>query len=124
MCIREGDMARVGCPDPSCVKTKRQATEEEVARVVSSDELRRWSWLREKAIIEKGFVGSDAELILITECLTLDPLVLICPMPYCQKPVPPTGAAHIDDAEFSSWDKLRICGSCGYSFCSLCKRIW
>lgn len=47
-------MDRVGCPDPECVKKKREADEEEVARVVSDAELRRWKWLREKRNFDRG----------------------------------------------------------------------
>ena len=54
MCISEGDVDRVGCPDPECVKKNRDADEEEVARVVSDAELRRWKWLREKRDFDKG----------------------------------------------------------------------
>jgi E3 ubiquitin-protein ligase RNF14 len=54
MCIEEGDVGRVGCPDPDCVKEKSEANEEEVARVVSVAEVQRWRWLREKRDLEKG----------------------------------------------------------------------
>lgn len=54
LCITEGDVGRVGCPDPECVKSGKDANEEEVARVVTEDDLRRWRWLREKRAIEKG----------------------------------------------------------------------
>lgn len=54
LCIEEGDVSRVGCPDPECVKQKREANEEEVARVVSGEEVERWRWLKEKRDIEKG----------------------------------------------------------------------
>lgn len=54
MCVKEGEVGRVGCPDPECVKQKREANEEEVARVVDAEELVRWRWLREKAAMEKG----------------------------------------------------------------------
>ena len=47
-------MGRVGCPDPACVKDNREAEEEEVARVVTAEELARWRWLREKRDLEKG----------------------------------------------------------------------
>jgi len=31
MRIQEGDVARVGCPDPRCVKDNREAAEQEVS---------------------------------------------------------------------------------------------
>lgn len=54
LCITEGDVGRVGCPDPECVKAGREANEEEVARVVTDQDLQRWRWLREKRALEKG----------------------------------------------------------------------
>ena len=58
LCIAEGDVERVGCPDPECVKAGRQAVEEEVARVASMEEIRRWRTLKEKRIMEKGLFKS------------------------------------------------------------------
>ena len=54
MCITEGDVKRVGCPDPECVKKGREAEEEEVARVVNEEEVRRWKWLKEKRRFDRG----------------------------------------------------------------------
>ncbi|KAJ4476743.1 hypothetical protein J3R30DRAFT_3488613 [Lentinula aciculospora] len=103
LCITEGDVSRVGCPDPNCVKEGRQADEEEVARVVSEEGVARWRWLKEKSMMEN------------------DPSISICPMVLCQKPVP---KPQITDSEESGWQKLRVCPSCSYSFCSFCKRTW
>ncbi|KAJ8081187.1 hypothetical protein PM082_018030 [Marasmius tenuissimus] len=106
LCITEGDIERVGCPDPECVKEGRQASEEEVARAVSGGEeqLSRWRWLREKAAIEK------------------DPTIIHCPMSFCQRPVPKP--RDLEGQEESGWDRLRTCPSCSYSFCAFCKRTW
>ncbi|KAK7025550.1 hypothetical protein VNI00_015903 [Paramarasmius palmivorus] len=106
LCIKEGDISRVGCPDPECVKQGREATEEEVARVVSGgdDEIRRWRWLREKAAVER------------------DPTIMHCPMSWCQKPVLKPRLA--EGQEESGWDRLRTCPSCSYSFCAFCRRTW
>lgn len=49
-------MNRVGCPDPECVKKGTKASEEDVRRVVSSEEATRWKWLKEKKELEKGIV--------------------------------------------------------------------
>ena len=67
MCIEEGDVGRVGCPDPDCVKEKSEANEEEVARVVSVAEVQRWRWLREKRDLEKGvhLMGETEGRVLI-----------------------------------------------------------
>ncbi|KAJ3750098.1 RWD-domain-containing protein [Lentinula detonsa] len=103
LCITEGDVARVGCPDPECVKAGRQANEEEVTRVVSEEAVARWQWLQEKLMMER------------------DPSISICPMVFCQKPVP---KPLITEDEDSGWHRLRTCPSCSYSFCSFCKRTW
>lgn len=52
--IAEGDVAHVGCLSPQCVKDGREATEDEVRRVVTEEEVRRWKWLREKKASERG----------------------------------------------------------------------
>ena len=54
LCIKEGDVTRVGCPDPTCVKEAREASEEEVRRVVTEEEVQRWKWLRQKRLFEIG----------------------------------------------------------------------
>ena len=54
LCITEGDIGHVGCPDPRCVKAGREANEEEIRRVVTEEEVQRWKWLREKRELEKG----------------------------------------------------------------------
>ncbi|OCH96590.1 RWD-domain-containing protein [Obba rivulosa] len=102
LCIAEGDIGRVGCPDPQCVKALSEANEEEVRRVVTDEEVRRWKWLREKRMVEK------------------DPTVVHCPMSFCQHPVPK--APNVEEG--SGWERLRTCPQCSYSFCSYCKRTW
>ncbi|TFK23127.1 RWD-domain-containing protein [Coprinopsis marcescibilis] len=102
MCISEGDVARVGCPDPECVKEKREAVEEEVARVLSDSEVARWRWLREKRNLEK------------------DPTIIHCPIDQCQTPVPKPAGEDPD----SGWDRFRECQRCSFSFCAFCRRTW
>ncbi|KAG2370195.1 hypothetical protein BDR07DRAFT_1447129 [Suillus spraguei] len=60
-CIRDGDIGRVGCPDPACVKTGHEAGEED---------RKRWKWLREKRAFER------------------DPGMVRCPVTSCQTAVP------------------------------------
>ncbi|EIM92759.1 RWD-domain-containing protein [Stereum hirsutum FP-91666 SS1] len=103
MCITEGDVGRVGCPSPDCVKESREVGEEELRRAVTEDKIVRWKWLRRKRSLER------------------DPSVIHCPMSVCQEPVPKTEAM---GSEGSGWDRLRTCQSCGYSFCSFCRRTW
>ncbi|KAF4605429.1 translation termination inhibitor protein itt1 [Pleurotus pulmonarius] len=102
LCITEGDVARVGCPDPECVKAGRAATEDEVCRIVPEDQLTRWRWLREKRALEN------------------DPGAVSCPIPCCQALVPSPPSTD----EESGWVKLRTCPKCGFSFCNFCKRSW
>jgi len=102
MCIEEGDVNRVGCPDPECVKKGSEAGEEEVARVVTEPELKRWRWLKEKRNIER------------------DPTIVHCPVAVCQAPVSkPTDV----DTE-SGWSRLRQCPRCAFTFCAFCRRTW
>lgn len=54
MCVTEGDITRVRCPDPACTKDGTDASEEEVARVLTSEEIERWRWLKEKHAMEQG----------------------------------------------------------------------
>lgn len=54
MCITEGDVGRVGCPSPECVKERREAGEEEVRRAVTEEKVVRWKWLKRKRAIEQG----------------------------------------------------------------------
>jgi E3 ubiquitin-protein ligase RNF14 len=113
----EGDIRRVCCPDPECVKAGREAEEEEVVRVVNEDELRRWRWLKEKRILDKGlshFSRHDS----VPDFQT-DPTIIHCPMNYCQSAV-----ARPAVEESNGYDRLRTCAACGYSFCSFCKRTW
>ncbi|KAJ7169643.1 hypothetical protein C8R46DRAFT_1089489 [Mycena filopes] len=100
--IAEGSVEKLGCPDPACVKVGRESGEEEIARVVSELEVRRWRWLKEKIMFEK------------------DPSLVHCPMVFCQQLVPRPPDAQSD----SGGDRLRICPACSYSFCGLCKRTW
>lgn len=59
LCISEGDVDRVGCPDPGCVKQGTKASEEDVRRVVSTEEVRRWKWLKDKKELEKGVPAAE-----------------------------------------------------------------
>jgi len=54
LCISEGDVDRVGCPDIKCVKDGNLAEEEDVRRVIATEEeVKRWKWLKEKKELEK-----------------------------------------------------------------------
>ncbi|THH21564.1 hypothetical protein EW146_g36 [Bondarzewia mesenterica] len=101
--IAEGDVARVGCPDPECIKESREANEEEVRRVVTEDEVMRWKWLRRKRILER------------------DPSTVYCPVSLCQTPV---SKPKFTDDQNVGWERLRTCPNCEYVFCSFCKRTW
>jgi len=102
LCVTEGDVGRVGCPDPKCVKDGNLADEEDVRIVLQSElQVQRWKLLKAKKEIEK------------------DPTIVHCLMAFCQAPIKKPEA----DPE-SGWAKLRICLSCGYSFCSECRKTW
>ncbi|KAH8818591.1 hypothetical protein DL96DRAFT_1621520 [Flagelloscypha sp. PMI_526] len=99
--ISEGQVERVTCPDPGCVKDKRSVVEDDIARIVSPDELDRLKGLRKKAALEK------------------DPTVVHCPV--CQLPV--IRPQESVNGRFG-WRNLRSCDSCGYNFCAYCRRTW
>jgi E3 ubiquitin-protein ligase RNF14 len=65
-CITEGDIGRVGCPDPLCVKAGHEAGEEDIIRVIDEEEVKRWKWLRVKRALER------------------DPGMVHCPIAVCQ----------------------------------------
>ncbi|KAJ6574866.1 hypothetical protein B0H19DRAFT_1126090 [Mycena capillaripes] len=100
--IAEGNVEKLGCPDPECVKIGRESGEAEIAQVVSEQEVRRWRWLKEKIMLER------------------DPSIVHCPMVFCQALVPRPLESQTD----SGGDRLRICTSCSFSFCGFCKRTW
>ncbi|KAJ7706433.1 hypothetical protein B0H17DRAFT_629154 [Mycena rosella] len=102
LCITEGNVEKLGCPDPECVKNGRESSEEEIARVVSEQAVQRWRWLKEKIMFEK------------------DPSLVHCPMAFCQAPVPKPPDSESD----AGGDRLRICPACSFSFCGFCKRTW
>ncbi|KDQ63877.1 hypothetical protein JAAARDRAFT_54068 [Jaapia argillacea MUCL 33604] len=116
MCIAEGSVEGVGCPGETCVKARAQGSEGEgekarqvevgevVKRVCGEDGWVRWSWLLEKRDLER------------------DPTIIHCPLEFCQTPVP--APKPIASNSTSSWDRLRTCHECGYSFCAMCKRTW
>jgi E3 ubiquitin-protein ligase RNF14 len=124
--IREGDVDKVTCADPECVKeeSKQQGTiggvrEEDVRRVVSDKEVTRWQALKRKRELER------------------DPTLVYCPIAVCQAPVPATDAQKVSLAGAGvgagagaatpppySYSALRTCASCSFSFCDLCRRSW
>ena len=69
LCIAEGEVERVGCADPECVKARREAKIDEVARVVTEEEVKRWKWLREKRTFERG--KSDKQTTVSTPALNV-----------------------------------------------------
>ncbi len=119
LCITEGDVVRVGCPDPECVKVGRAATEDEVCRIVPEDQLTRWRWLREKRALENGMTVLPSWLQETFSTIP-DPGAVSCPIPCCQALIPSPPSTD----EESGWVKLRTCTKCGFSFCNFCKRSW
>lgn len=75
-----------------------------------------------QARIRKRYVNRRSIKSVPTEQVSLDPSTVYCPLEFCQEAVP--GATGTEDDEKSGWRRLRMCNSCGYSFCSFCKRTW
>lgn len=120
LCIEEGSVERVGCADPECVRMGREASEDEVRRVVGESAVIRWKWLRTKKAIEKGASTIRVCRLYIKLC-TADPTIVHCPIPTCQAPVP---KPQPDPKDSSGWDRFRTCPECDFSFCSFCKHTW
>lgn len=118
LCIEEGDVERVGCADPDCVKVGREAQEEEVAQVVSEGDLQRWRRLREKRDLERGKWARE-HLYKQTD-RGVDPSIVHCPREHCQIPVPRPS----DMGEGTGWERFRQCPKCGFTFCAFCRRTW
>ena len=115
LCIAEGDVDRVMCADPKCVKENRPITEDEVMRVVTAAEAQRWKTIKRKKALE------------------MDPGLVYCPMVFCQSPCPSPmsqrgkerDATAVDDVTMRrEYFSLRTCDNCEFSFCILCKRAW
>jgi len=118
LCIEEGNVGRVGCADPDCVKVGREAQEEEVGRVVSEGDLQRWRWLREKRNLEGG-EWAHGRLYKRTN-QGVDPSIMHCPLEHCQTPV----VRPSDVEEGTGWERFRQCPKCGFTFCAFCRRTW
>lgn len=121
LCVAEGDVARVGCPDPQCVKAGNAAGEEEVRRVLTEEEVQRWRWLKQKQLLEKG-VSCSFRVSRRSLCGSVDPTIIHCPVAVCQNPVP--GPKGDGEGDGSGWERLRTCDNCNYSFCAYCRRTW
>ncbi|KAF8316062.1 RWD-domain-containing protein [Clavulina sp. PMI_390] len=141
LAVREGDVGNVRCADMKCVTGKRrtraeglndddenpiqnnaEATEEDVRRVLTEEEVTRWRWLKVQRDIAR------------------DPTIVHCPLQFCQAPVSAPkrrlseGTSDpVDDdqgdigalGELSiGWQKLRTCDACGFAFCMFCKKAW
>lgn len=120
LCISEGDVDRVGCPDPGCVKQGTKALEKDIQRVVSSEEVKRWRWLKDKKELERGALIAGCVSYLPDIIKFTDPTIVHCPMDFCQNPVKkPT---QVENG--SGWERLRTCTACSYSFCAYCRRTW
>ncbi|KZO94985.1 hypothetical protein CALVIDRAFT_546095 [Calocera viscosa TUFC12733] len=104
--IAEGDVSRVTCAEPECVKKHVEADEEDVRRACGEEAVERWKWLREKRELEK------------------DPTIIYCPLQVCQAPVPKPKGEELPSGKENRWDALRTCPRCGLSFCAYCRRTW
>lgn len=66
--VAEGDLTRVGCPDPKCVKDRTEAREEEVRAVVEKDVFERWKYLHDKRAFDSGTNGGRCFSSTCSEC--------------------------------------------------------
>ena len=117
--ISDGDVERVGCPDPQCVKDGKEAAEEDIKKVVQSDIFNRWKDLYDNRTFS---AGEGALFSTWKRCLHsiagISPTY--CPLLHCQALVPYVPHDDLDPV----WKLFRECGNCGYSFCSYCLQPW
>lgn len=103
--IREGTVKNVCCADQDCVKARDKGNAEkgsveldELEAIVGKELKDRYKWLVDKQKIES------------------DPTVTYCPREACNAPV----QKETDE----TYERLRICPACGYSFCVYCRRTY
>ncbi|KAF8168223.1 hypothetical protein B0H34DRAFT_815744 [Crassisporium funariophilum] len=102
MSIRSGELAKVGCVDPGCLKLRTEATSLEVQKVVPVHAFNRWLWLREKREFDKDIRN------------------VYCPRCEGFVKVPDEVKNGVEDA----WTRLRTCSTCRFSFCKTCRTSW
>ncbi|KDR84872.1 hypothetical protein GALMADRAFT_297648 [Galerina marginata CBS 339.88] len=99
--VREGELSKIKCADPECMKVKKVAVEEEMQGVLSASVFSRWRWLKEKREFEKDIDHS------------------YCPI--CENPVKRPDP---DTGQEDAWARFRQCQNCNFSFCKACKCSW
>ncbi|TFK71862.1 RWD-domain-containing protein [Pluteus cervinus] len=99
--ITEGNIDKVACVDPECLKKKdNRALPEEVKELVTTVLYHRWKELRLKRTAE------------------IDPTATFCPR--CEEPVWPGPEVQRPNG----WKKYRCCTACSFSYCSTCLQTW
>lgn len=124
VCITEGQVDSVHCPDPDCSQARAKAEAEQaaaaddIAPMVSKKDDLPGSLSHQEVT---GIVGEELSQRHANLCemrrIERDPtIVSSCPRSTCQAPV----RRDADDA----YVKLGICSKCGYTFCVTCHGGW
>lgn len=111
LCISEGLVRNVHCPDPECSTARSKASPstppQDLPGSLDATEL--------QAIVGPDLSARYVELEQ-KQRLESDPSVMSCPRASCQAPV-----LKDPDERFA---KLRECSACGFTFCAFCKRTY
>uniref|UniRef100_A0A8H7YC95 RBR-type E3 ubiquitin transferase n=1 Tax=Psilocybe cubensis TaxID=181762 RepID=A0A8H7YC95_PSICU len=101
--VQEGDIGKLVCINPKCMKTKTVASEEELRDVLSDNAFRRWKWLKEKREFEQDVNHA------------------YCPI--CESPARPS-TDHVPEDKDGPWSRYRECPKCRFTFCRVCRCVW
>ena len=118
--VTDGDIGKVGCPDPRCVKGRKEASEEEVKRVVGPETFERWKSLRDKRTFESGTSSNLRPTNIKLKLKSVGIAPVYCPMSHCGAPVPYVKR----ESDSPAWELFRSCTNCGFTFCSYCLHAW
>lgn len=129
MCITEGTVGNVHCPDLECSAARVKAVAaaeaaEAAADENAGDEVAHHSRMNLPGDIDleelKEIVGPDQAQRFVTlkrkQILEADPSAIACPRLPCQAPV----LRNPNEA----YAKLRECQECGFNFCAFCRRTY
>ncbi|GAO48674.1 hypothetical protein G7K_2844-t1 [Saitoella complicata NRRL Y-17804] len=117
VCIEEGMVSQVRCVD--CLSSIKKGC------APSTTAKSEWEYLQDYSVPPSELVGvlSPEKIQRYKDMakkhhFDADPTTIYCPRPSCNTPLPPS-----KDSE-GMIDKLGVCPSCGYTFCTLCRETY
>ncbi|KAI8998281.1 hypothetical protein BC832DRAFT_241353 [Gaertneriomyces semiglobifer] len=108
--ITEGNVLSVRCPHRDC---KKAEVDEKRSNALANSERLTMLASDIRELLSADLV-SRYETLLYTHQLSLTNSLFYCPRPDCQAPV----------ARDPKQEKLCVCHSCGFAFCSFCNSTW